>query len=46
MVKTPGFNYSHSYLEHGYKELVIPPAEDGGWRIKRMHFIYGLEEVL
>ena len=35
MVKTPGFNYSQSYLEHGYKELVIPPAKDGGWRIKK-----------
>lgn len=23
-----GFDYSQDYLEHGYKELVIPPADD------------------
>lgn len=26
---TDRFNYSQSYLEHGYKELTIPPAADG-----------------
>ncbi|MBX7104495.1 MAG: FAD-dependent monooxygenase [Gemmataceae bacterium] len=28
-------DYSQSYLTHGYKELTIPPAEDGGWRMER-----------
>jgi kynurenine 3-monooxygenase len=27
------FNYSQQFLDHGYKELVIPPTEDGGYRI-------------
>ena len=27
-------NYSQEYLEHGYKELTIPPAEDGSYRIE------------
>lgn len=31
--KTPMFNYSQEYLSHGYKELVIPPNEDGSHRI-------------
>ena len=35
MQKSPRFNYSQQYEEHGYKELVIPPAEDGGWRIEK-----------
>jgi kynurenine 3-monooxygenase len=29
------FNYSQQYLEHGYKELTIPPAEDGGFRMDK-----------
>jgi kynurenine 3-monooxygenase len=29
------FDYSQSFLRHGYKELSIPPAEDGGWRIEK-----------
>lgn len=29
------FNYSQSFEAHGYKELVIPPAEGGGFRIDR-----------
>lgn len=33
--KTPLFNYSQSYLSHGYKELVIPPNEDGTHRIDK-----------
>lgn len=28
-------NASHHYIEHGYKELSIPPAEDGGWRMEK-----------
>jgi len=27
---TDRFNFSQEYLEHGYKELTIPPAPDGG----------------
>lgn len=33
--KTPMFNYSQSYLSHGYKELVIPANEDGTHRIDK-----------
>ena len=37
MARTPDllFNYSQKFLRHGYKELSIPPAEDGGWRIEK-----------
>ncbi len=31
----PGFDYDESYLPHGYKELTIPPAADGGWRMEK-----------
>lgn len=31
--KTGRFNLSQQYLEHGYKELAIPPAAGGGFRI-------------
>jgi kynurenine 3-monooxygenase len=27
-------NYCQDYLEHGYKELTIPPAADGGYRME------------
>ncbi len=27
-------DYSQDWLEHGYKELTIPPAADGGYRIE------------
>lgn len=27
------FDYSQSFLEHGYKELTIPASDDGGFRI-------------
>lgn len=30
-----GFNFRQDYLEHGYKELCIPPAEGGGFRMER-----------
>ena len=30
MESRPGFNFSQNYLSHGYKELVIPPAEQCG----------------
>jgi kynurenine 3-monooxygenase len=29
------FDYDESYLPHGYKELTIPPAPDGGWRMEK-----------
>lgn len=29
------FNYSQHFLRHGYKELTIPPAKDGGFRIEK-----------
>lgn len=35
MQKRERFNYSQSYLEHGYKELTIPPAPDGGFSIEK-----------
>lgn len=31
MLQMPRFNYSQQFLEHGYKELTIPPAPGGGW---------------
>jgi kynurenine 3-monooxygenase len=30
-----GFDYDESYLAHGYKELTIPPAPDGSWRMEK-----------
>jgi kynurenine 3-monooxygenase len=29
------FEYDESYLAHGYKELTIPPALDGSWRMEK-----------
>lgn len=29
------FEYSQSYLAHGYKELTIPPNDDGSWRMEK-----------
>ncbi len=34
MQKQPRFDYSQTYLEYGYKELTIPPAESGGFRLE------------
>lgn len=31
----PNFQYDESYLAHGYKELAIPPAADGAWRMEK-----------
>ena len=31
----PDFQYDESYLAHGYKELTIPPAPDGSWRMEK-----------
>ena len=35
MQRTDRFNYRQRYLEHGYKELHIPPAEGGGFRMDK-----------
>jgi kynurenine 3-monooxygenase len=29
------FQYDESFLAHGYKELTIPPAPDGSWRMEK-----------
>jgi kynurenine 3-monooxygenase len=33
--RIPDFEYDESYLAHGYKELTIPPATDGSWRMEK-----------
>jgi kynurenine 3-monooxygenase len=33
--QVPNFQYDESYLAHGYKELTIPPALDGSWRMEK-----------
>lgn len=33
--KTDRFNYSQTYLEHGYKELHIPPNADGSFKMAK-----------
>ncbi|MDZ7848635.1 MAG: NAD(P)/FAD-dependent oxidoreductase [Owenweeksia sp.] len=35
MQKTDRFNYSQHFIEHGYKELSIPPKPDGSHRLER-----------
>jgi kynurenine 3-monooxygenase len=35
MQKRPRFNYEQFYLEHGYKELTIPPKADGAWALEK-----------
>lgn len=34
MQRQDRFDYSQAFLPHGYKELTIPPAEAGGWRLE------------
>ncbi|MDH5803997.1 MAG: FAD-dependent monooxygenase, partial [Gemmatimonadota bacterium] len=34
LAKRERFDYSQNYLAHGYKELTIPPAEGGGFRLE------------
>ena len=34
MQRTDRFNFSQFYLEHGYKELTIPPKADGSWALE------------
>jgi kynurenine 3-monooxygenase len=33
--KIRDFQYDETYLAHGYKELTIPPAADGSWRMEK-----------
>jgi len=33
--KIANFQYDESYLAHGYKELMIPPAPNGSWRMEK-----------
>src|SRR5436853_6013781 len=33
--KLNDFEYDESYLAHGYKELTIPPAPHGSWRMEK-----------
>ena len=33
MMKGDRFDFSQSYLAHGYKEIAMPPGEDGGFAI-------------
>jgi kynurenine 3-monooxygenase len=35
LLKSGRFNYSQSYLEHGYKELEIPAGENGGFHLEK-----------
>ena len=35
MQKTDRFDYSQSYIEHGYKELTIPANNDGSWKMEK-----------
>jgi kynurenine 3-monooxygenase len=35
LLKSGRFNYSQSYLQHGYKELEIPAGEDGGFHLEK-----------
>lgn len=35
MLSTSRFNFSQHYLEHGYKELTIPPGPDGAWQMDK-----------
>ncbi|MCS7034615.1 MAG: FAD-dependent monooxygenase [Phycisphaerae bacterium] len=35
MQRLDRFDCSQQYLEHGYKELTIPPAADGSWKMEK-----------
>lgn len=35
MTKYPGFNYSQTYIEHGYLELCIPPTKDNNFAMEK-----------
>ncbi len=35
MQKTDRFTFSQQYIDHGYKELNIPPTNEGGFRLEK-----------
>ncbi|MBA3963163.1 MAG: FAD-dependent monooxygenase [Chthoniobacterales bacterium] len=35
MQRLSRFEYSQTYLPHGYKELTIPPGADGSWQMEK-----------
>lgn len=35
MLRQPGFNYSQQYLEHSYKELIMPAAPGGAFAMEQ-----------
>lgn len=35
MQRTDRFNYRQQHIEHGYKELCIPPTAEGGFRMEK-----------
>ncbi|MBI3659719.1 FAD-dependent monooxygenase [Candidatus Acetothermia bacterium] len=35
MLKVGRFNFSQEYLEHGYKELTIPPGSNGAFQVEK-----------
>ncbi|MBA3544255.1 MAG: FAD-dependent monooxygenase [Chthoniobacterales bacterium] len=35
MQRLDRFEYSQTYLAHGYKELTIPPTAEGGWQMEK-----------
>lgn len=35
MLKRDRFSYEQEYIDHGYKELSIPPAKDGGFQMEK-----------
>ena len=37
VMNAPYFEYSQHYMEHGYKELIIPPTHSAGMRTQSLH---------
>lgn len=35
LLRTPRFDFSQQFLAHSYKELTIPPTEQGGWKMEK-----------
>ncbi|GIV61645.1 MAG: kynurenine 3-monooxygenase [Rhodothermaceae bacterium] len=35
LTASPGFSFTPEMLDYGYKELTIPPAPGGGWRLEK-----------
>lgn len=35
MMRTPRFNYQQEFIPHGYRELLLPAAPDGGYRMAK-----------